>query len=116
MRGRRVPPQGGQAGGSGLQPGPRGDWPCWATLGEPSLPLPQFPGLAERGSGGGRSAGLLWAWGARVPSARPALTGGEVRLCEVLRGCITSVQGLLSKVGTFTCSRYLLSSLMSWIC
>lgn len=111
MRGRRVPPRGGRAGGSGLQPGPRGDWPCWATLGEPSLPLPQLPGSAERGSGGGRSAGLLWAWGAQVPAARPALTGGEV-----LRGRITSVQGLLSKVGMFTCSRYLLSSLMSWIC
>ena len=100
----------------GFSPPPRGERACWATLGEPSLPLPQFPGSAERRSGGARSAGLLWAWGTLVPSARSAVVVGEVRVCEVLRGCITSVQGLLNKVGVFTCSCNLLSSLKSWIC
>lgn len=108
MRGRPVTPQEreGRAGGSGLQPAPREDRACWATLGEPSLPLPQFPG----------SVALPWARGAWVPSAWPAGAAGEVRVCEVLRGCVTSVQGLLNKVGVFTCSCYLLSSLKSQIC
>lgn len=81
------PGKAGRPGGPEPLPPPVGDPARWATLGEPSLPLPQFPGS--------------------VPTLRGCRGHGTARCCrsgngKCCEGLLTRGQGLFDKVGLIT--------------